>query len=673
MLFQNTNSENIIAAKYGRTSSDEQAERGTIQNQIDFGEKYCALHGINVIDEWYLDDGVTGTLPLEERPAGRRLIEDAKAGKFNLLLIYKLDRLGRTSRVILNAVYELEQYGVKVRSMNEPFDTSDPSGKFLLTVLAGVADLDRTTTLQRLWEGANRAAKEGKWLGGIVPFGYYKDEEGYLAISTTPLPGLDMTEASVIYMMYTLSADQRMSCVKIADYFNALGIPTSYIKDDRKINKGKRKEKTSGIWTPSRIRNMLVNPTYKGLHIYGKRTKKNRDEIERKVPAIVSENMWDRSISNLKEHQIEALRNAHRQYLLRGLIKCGTCGLNYSGTVYNGPKGQPKGYYVCNGKNAYRGPKQGKCTSKNVPQEWIEELVWNDIVYFITHPDETLLLLKKEITSKKDTVHTLGNESENIISAIKRKDTEKQSILDLYRKSLIDQSDVELQLSKITKETEVLRDRLNDLNSAIHTEVDIEHRLSDISNYLESLRDNIKEPLSWEDKRSIVKILVKKITVSTGTGENGDKPQLLIEYNFSQIDTHTVMDSSKRLHLPWWRIPPLPLTWSRSIFCLPGADGAIPEPRGKTPVIHQERERHDWLRAILPDVLFAPRRLFLLPLRYGGDCEKALPLSAYLCLLGVRPNYKAGLLPDSPQWLRGVIFLQMLWLKVSCPNPAARP
>ena len=93
----NHRSSESIAVLYGRVSSEDQAERGTIQNQIEFSAKYCDLHEITIADK-YLDDGVTGTLPLEDREDGLRLIEDAKAGKFNLVLIYRLDRLGRTRK-----------------------------------------------------------------------------------------------------------------------------------------------------------------------------------------------------------------------------------------------------------------------------------------------------------------------------------------------------------------------------------------------------------------------------------------------------------------------------------------------------------------------------------------------------------------------------------------------
>jgi site-specific DNA recombinase len=108
----------------------------------------------------------------------------------------------------LNGVHTLEQYGIKIKSMTEPFDTGDPSGRFLLTILAGVADLERSNILDRLWHGANRAARNGKWLGGICPYGYRVDNEGYLTISDTPLPGFDMSEADVARLVFRLTVEQ---------------------------------------------------------------------------------------------------------------------------------------------------------------------------------------------------------------------------------------------------------------------------------------------------------------------------------------------------------------------------------------------------------------------------------------------------------------------------------
>src|ERR1700694_6258167 len=78
---------------YLRVSTEEQRERQSIETQRDFGERYCQLHQMP-ISEFYVDDGISGTVPLENRPGGRRILEDARTGKFDQLLVFRLDRVG---------------------------------------------------------------------------------------------------------------------------------------------------------------------------------------------------------------------------------------------------------------------------------------------------------------------------------------------------------------------------------------------------------------------------------------------------------------------------------------------------------------------------------------------------------------------------------------------------
>jgi len=82
-------------ALYLRVSSEEQKTKETIETQDDFLEEYCKLYRHDVA-KVYKDAAISGTVPLHERPAGRELLEDARAGKFDVVLAYKLDRIGRT-------------------------------------------------------------------------------------------------------------------------------------------------------------------------------------------------------------------------------------------------------------------------------------------------------------------------------------------------------------------------------------------------------------------------------------------------------------------------------------------------------------------------------------------------------------------------------------------------
>jgi site-specific DNA recombinase len=110
-------------------SSDIQREAGTIESQIDYAREYCRLHKLSIL-ETYKDDGVSGTIKVGERPEGSRMLADARIGKFDTVLVFRIDRLARRTSDLLNTVELLEECGVALRSMTEPFDTSSATGKF---------------------------------------------------------------------------------------------------------------------------------------------------------------------------------------------------------------------------------------------------------------------------------------------------------------------------------------------------------------------------------------------------------------------------------------------------------------------------------------------------------------------------------------------------------------
>lgn len=527
-------------AAYLRVSTEDQQERGTIETQLDFLRKYVDLHQLNLV-ETYKDDGVSGTLPFESRPAGRQVMEGAKEKKFELLLVYKLDRLGRVARIILNSIHDFEELGVKVKSMTEPFDTSDPSGRFFVTILAGVADFDRNVILDRLWNGANRCAKAGKWLGGIVPYGYIV-VDGYLAVSDDLLPDSKYSEADIVRLIFNLTVNQKMSTIKIAQYLTSLGVPPSYTKDRRTVLKGKRKEATAGIWHSSRIRNMIVSTTYKGIHQYGKRSKKEREVIEREVPALVSEEIWDKAQPVLKENYIESMRNTSRQYLLRGMIKCGICGRTYMGTPYNSGVGKEKLWYRCCGKHM-RNLTNRCIESKNIEAAWIEDQVWKLCLSIIENPEPFL----KELVSKKEELqnHSIqfSNEASILEEAIQGKENEKQKILDLFRRGIIQIEDVEIQIQKINTEKETLENQLKANSASLIDETKFLKELDETEDTLKKLKATSEYERSFEEKRTIIKMLVSEIVVNSKADETTGLPTINVTLSVSKDVNRTDKDS----------------------------------------------------------------------------------------------------------------------------------
>jgi site-specific DNA recombinase len=135
------------AAIYCRVSSDDQRERETIKTQRESCLRFCETNNIPVY-KIYEDDGVTGTIALEQRPMGKQLLEDARKSLFSVVVVYNVKRLGRDARHILNAVYDFEDAKLEVRSATEQFDISTSSGRFYLTILAGSAGFDRDTFVE---------------------------------------------------------------------------------------------------------------------------------------------------------------------------------------------------------------------------------------------------------------------------------------------------------------------------------------------------------------------------------------------------------------------------------------------------------------------------------------------------------------------------------------------
>src|SRR5947209_2336774 len=125
------------AAAYHRVSTEEQQKKQSIETQREEVRRYAETQDYDLVDE-YSDDGISGTVPVALRPEGARLLADAQEEKFAVVLIYKLDRLGRDAMVTLGAMQQLQALGIQVVCITQGFDFEDPVGKLLATILSGV-------------------------------------------------------------------------------------------------------------------------------------------------------------------------------------------------------------------------------------------------------------------------------------------------------------------------------------------------------------------------------------------------------------------------------------------------------------------------------------------------------------------------------------------------------
>lgn len=157
----------MTVACYMRVSSDEQRKRHTIGTQREQLERYANNVALPVA-EWYSDDGVSGTIPLDQRPAGTKLIADARAGRIARLLVYKLDRLGRDALVTLSAIDALDQCGVEIVSITQALDLKTPHGRFMAVIDCGVSGYERDTLVERSIDGSARIDRHDFAAAGVV-------------------------------------------------------------------------------------------------------------------------------------------------------------------------------------------------------------------------------------------------------------------------------------------------------------------------------------------------------------------------------------------------------------------------------------------------------------------------------------------------------------------------
>jgi len=392
----------------------------------------------------------------------------------------------------------LESCGVRIKSMTEEFDTATASGRLMLTLLSGFAAHERDVIRERSLAGSQRVAEAGGWLGGHVAFGYRKDSSGgkiRLALSEEPIAGIGISEAEVVRTIFRRAGVERQSCRCIAEELNRSGVPCAYGGDGRL-----GQTPTSRLWHAGRVRNLLVNAMYKGQHQYGKRSRNlQRQLISRAVPPIVSEQLWQQAQETLHHHFRFGPRNCRHPYLLRGLIKCGLCRLNFIGTTVHSRGGRQDGYYRCNGKHDTRGvhgPGGKRCPSKDVRTDVLERL------------------RQRLAAERRDTERTRA-EMAGVRASLDEHDRERDRVIGLYRKGRIEEDVLERQMQAIEAEVAGLRVEIETLAARLEAVDSGAAQLDATAALLEKLGARLQEPLGWQLQRELIEHLVQQVRVDT--------------------------------------------------------------------------------------------------------------------------------------------------------------
>ena len=366
----------IRVATYRRVSTQEQATENTsLASQEGQLTAYCQMQRWVVIND-YVDPGFTGKNG--DRPGLKQLRADARKGLFDMVVVCKLDRLARNLRLLMEIESELNEYHVSLTSIKESVDTSNGTGKMIFQLLGVVAEWERETIIERTRNGRIQRYKEGCWACGKPPFGYSYDKISRKLI-------INEEQAKIVRFIFD-------------GYISGKSLTTmNQILDDKRIPTIRGKERG---WIDAGIRCILINPIYKGILIVNRKchiTNINKLDLDKviviKVPAIVSESVWNLAQSHLESHK--KIRPPRKNpWLLQGLITCGLCGLGYA-CQFNG---SIKRCYACRGRlKVSHTDGSERCTAPTFDADWLENEVWTKIADILGNPNKLSEVIKESL------------------------------------------------------------------------------------------------------------------------------------------------------------------------------------------------------------------------------------------------------------------------------------
>ena len=474
-------------ALYIRVSTQEQAQEGySIGEQKERLIAYCKAHDWVVVDI-YVDGGYSGANL--NRPGMQSLISDIKA--FDIVLVYKLDRLSRSQR---DTLYLIEEIFLPNRvdfvSMMESFDTASPLGKAMVGLLAVFAQLEREQIKERTTMGRLARAKSGLYHGaGHNPIGY-NYQNGKLIVNA-----YEAEQVKKIFKMYL----DGFSYNAIANIMAESGYYTRY--------------SAYSSWTT--VRRILSNPIYTGQLHYGGVIVENAHE------ALISKEQFKEVQSLMKQKtEIYGKNSFQSKYLLSGLIFCGNCGARYG---YNPSvtKAKNKSYFYMycecysRSKHIKSMIKDPDCKNKHWRAAELESIIKSRVKELLQSPELAFEISKQN--HKKPT--EVKNDNNLLIERrIKEIDRQINKFMELYKVDGIPPEILGDSINKLYNEKTALQASLKPAEETISaTSFDL----------VEELLKNAAQIWDFADesqKRRIIQDLIKRIVLT------GDKVD--IEWNF---------------------------------------------------------------------------------------------------------------------------------------------
>ena len=329
---------------YARVSSDSDEQLNSLDNQIAYYENFIKKNNAWTFVPGYIDEGLSG-ISTKKRKHFNEMISDAKDDMFDLIITKEISRFARNTLDSLQYTRELLNLGVGVFFQNDNINTLDEDAELRLTIMSSIAQDELRKLSSRVKFGHQQAIKSNVVLGNSRIFGYRKDDKRLI---------IDESQASMVRDLFRMYATGEYSMKQLENIF--------YEQGYRNYNGNKIAHSTlSGI---------ISNPKYKGYYVGNKVrivdmfTKKQKflppeewvmfkDETGEIVPAIVSEELWDKA-NEVLSRRSEDVKNrqgiCNHANLLTGRLFCTHCGAPYYRRESKSKDGTVNSKWVCSNK-----------------------------------------------------------------------------------------------------------------------------------------------------------------------------------------------------------------------------------------------------------------------------------------------------------------------------------
>ena len=307
------------AALYLRVSSDMQRDNFSIPAQKEECMKYALERGYTVAEEnIYIDEAFTAKN--EDRPAFQKLLVDAHAGQFSLIVAHKMDRLQRSLKAMLAMTEELRKINVTMYCAHQHMEITDD---LICTIMAAISEDYLKNLADEVAKGKRQSCREGIFIGSTAPFGYKLLKPGFPGNEEGKHRKLipDVKEAPALIKCFEMYASGGYSFQDLADYLNEAGFVP------------RRNKKWKNAFTKETIRTMMDNPVYVGILIYrNEKSEKGYEEFIADHDPLVDPVLF-RNVAEIRKSRI--ISHDHNKadgvslksnYLVQNLVCCAACG-----------------------------------------------------------------------------------------------------------------------------------------------------------------------------------------------------------------------------------------------------------------------------------------------------------------------------------------------------------